>query len=75
MRLNDLLRDATDSPPGASKRSQHIALTAALNECHGKGSISLKGVEKWFSRGSIPGVWLMRIAALPTAKLNPADYV
>lgn len=74
MRLNEFLRDATGSAPNASQRSQHIALTDALNGRYGNGSISLKGVEKWFSRQSIPGVWLMRIAALPKIKLNPANY-
>lgn len=74
MQLNKLLADATAAPPGASQRAQHIALAAMLNKRHGAGSITLKGVAKWFERGSIPGPWLLKIAALPKKPLNLANY-
>lgn len=75
MQLEKLLLDATESVEGASQRSQHIELAKRLNAKHGdKGSISVKGVEKWFERGSIPGPWLMRIADLPRKPLNLSTY-
>lgn len=74
MRLTDLLRDATESAPSASLRSQQLALTNALNTKHPDDAITLKGVAKWFERASIPGKWLMRIAALPSKPLNLAKY-
>jgi hypothetical protein len=71
MRLNDLLRDVTDSAPSASQRSQQLALVAMLNERYGADAISAKGVEKWIMRGSIPGKWLPRIATV--SKKQPLD--
>lgn len=74
MKLDALLRDVTGSPEGASQRSQHQILTDMLNARHGDGSISLKGVAKWFERKAIPGHWLMRIAALPNKPVNLSKY-
>lgn len=74
MNFARLLRDATNSAPSASQRSQEIALAQLLNEKHGAGSITAKGVSKWFERNSISAKWLMRIAALPGACLNLSDY-
>lgn len=74
MRLNDLLRDATGSDASASQRSQHLALTEQLVERYGEGSISAKGVAKWFERGSIPGPWLLRIAAVSKTKIDLSSY-
>jgi hypothetical protein len=74
MQLEKLLRDATNAPPSASNRSLHLELVQALNKAHPSEMIGLKGVEKWFARKSMPAKWLLRIAALPTPPLNPADY-
>lgn len=74
MRLNDLLRDATGSSASASQRSQHMALTVQLTEKYGDGAITAKAVAKWFERGSIPGPWLMRIAAVSKTKIDLSSY-
>lgn len=74
MQLQRLLIDATECAEGSSQRSQHVALAEKLNARHGAGSITVKGVAKWFERGAIPGPWLMKIAALPKKSLNLADY-
>lgn len=74
MQFQRLLADATGSDPVASQRSQHAALARLLNERHPDKSISLKGVAKWFERGSIPGPWLLKIAALPKKPLNLSNY-
>lgn len=74
MQLNRLLLDVTGLPAGTSRRQQHIRLAELLQERHGPTSISVKGVEKWFERGSIPSTWLFRIAALPAKPLNLAAY-
>lgn len=74
MQLDRLLSDATGMPGGASKNSRQTALSVMLNERHGAGSISVKGIAKWFERGSIPGPWLLRLAVLPKNKLNLSDY-
>ena len=75
MKLQELLRDVTGADASASQRSQHIRLTELLAERHGADSITLKGVQKWFWRKSIPSPWLMRIAALPSPPLNLVDYL
>jgi hypothetical protein len=75
MRLDLLLQDATgDGPWTGSQLAQDIKLAALLTDKHGAGSLSPKGVAKWFERRSIPGPWLMKIAALPKKPLNLADY-
>lgn len=74
MRLNDLLRDATGSAPSASQRSQHIALAAMLSERFTDTPISAKAVAKWFERGSVPGPWLLRIAAVSKTKIDLSTY-
>lgn len=74
MQLNRLLSDVTLLPEGTSRRQQHIRLAEMLQERHGSDSISVKGVAKWFERGSIPSTWLIRIAQLPKKALNLATY-
>ena len=74
MDYKNLLRDATEATPSASQRSQQVALTAQLNATFPQEPITLKGVSKWFERGSIPGKWLLRIAALRTPPLNLSTY-
>lgn len=74
MQLANLLRDATESSPAASLRSQQIALAAKLNDAHPTDPITAKGIAKWFERGSVPSKWLMRIAALPSKPLNLSHY-
>ena len=75
MQLEKLLADATKSAPSASQRSKEITLAQMLNDRHGGGAITEKGVAKWFERGSIPGKWLLRIAALGNPPLNLSNYV
>lgn len=74
LRLNDLLRDVTGSNASDSKRSQHHALAAMLAERFGAGTISPKGVAKWFERGSVPGSWLLRIATVAKKKIDFSKY-
>lgn len=74
MRYDDLLRAATESAPGASGRAQHAELAARLSAANPSDPITLKGVAKWFERGSIPGKWLMRIAALTKPPLNISNF-
>lgn len=74
MQIDRLIQDATQSPPGTTRRQQHVKLAELLTERHAEDSISVKGVEKWAERGTIPGKWLMRIAALPKKPLNLALY-
>jgi hypothetical protein len=74
MNLDQLLADVTKLPTGTSQRQQHIRLAELLNERHGAGTITVKGVEKWFGRKSISGPWLLKIAALPDKPLNLAKY-
>jgi hypothetical protein len=74
MQLDRLLSDAVNMPEGTSRRQQQIKLTEMLQERHGSDSITYKGVAKWFERGSVPAVWLMRIAQLPKKPLNLATY-
>jgi hypothetical protein len=74
MQLDRLLSDATQLPAGTSRRQQQLRLTDLLQQRHGPGAISYKGVAKWFERGSIPSIWLMRVAALPKKPLNLAQY-
>lgn len=75
MRHWDLVRDAIDASPGANNRQMQIALAGKLNASHPADPITAKAVAKWFERGSIPGKWLFRIAALVTPPLNPSLYV
>lgn len=74
MQLDRLLSDVTQMPEGTSRRQQHMKLAEMLQHRHGADSISVKGVAKWFERGSIPSTWLLRIAALPSEPLNLAVY-
>lgn len=74
MQLDRLLDDVTKLPEGTSRRQQHIRLTEMLAARHPTEVISLKGVSKWFERGSIPATWLLRIAALPKKPLNLSNY-
>lgn len=74
MQLEKLLLDATQMPAGTSQRAQHMRLAELLNERHGEGAITLKGVEKWFLRRSIPAPWLLKIVTLRDPALNLADY-
>lgn len=74
MQLDRLLSDATQQPPGTSRRQQQLRLTEMLKERHGADAITYKGVAKWFERGSIPSVWLIRIAQLPKKPINLSSY-
>lgn len=74
MQYENLLRDATESEPSASLRSQQGVLADKLNARHPEDGITLKGVAKWFERGSIPAKWLMRIVALRKPPLNLSKY-
>lgn len=76
MQLERLLTDVTKGvvSAAASTRARYAALAALLNGAHGAGSITAKGVAKWFERKSVPGPWLMKIAALPKKPINLADY-
>lgn len=74
MQLARLLADATGCQPGDSERSKHAKLAAKLNEAACGHVITLKGVAKWFERESIPGPWLLKIAALPKKPLNLSNY-
>lgn len=74
MQLDRLLTDVTALPAGTSRRQQIIRLAELLQQRHGLDSISVKGVEKWFERGSVSSTWLLRIAALPKKPLNLSTY-
>lgn len=74
MQLDRLLADATGCKPGTTRHQQQTILAQKLNEVHGEGSITVKGVAKWFERGRIPTKWLMRVAALPKKPLNLTLY-
>lgn len=74
MQFSKLLRDATESEPSASQRSQEIELAARLNRAHPADPITAKGVAKWFDRRSIPAKWLLRIARLVNPPLNLSRY-
>ena len=74
MKLDDLLTDTTGCAIGTSRRVRIRKLVAMLNEAHGGDSVSFKGVEKWFDRKTIPGPWLMKIAALRKPPLNLSRY-
>lgn len=74
MQYENLLRDATQCEPSASRRSQQVELAKLLNADGSADKITAKGVEKWFARGSIPSKWLLRIAALRTPPLNLSTY-
>lgn len=74
MQLDRLLSDVTQLPPGTSRRQQQLKLTDLLQQRHGEASITYKGVAKWFERGSVPSIWLLRIAALPKKPINLSLY-
>jgi hypothetical protein len=78
MQIDRLLADASGFPVTWPKTSIRNEVVALLNRHHGDRSITLKGVDKWAERGSIPGHWLMKIAALPTTRgqvpLNLTNY-
>lgn len=78
MQLDRLLADAVGLPHGTSRNQINIRLTELLNERHGVGSLTVKAIEKWRERKSIPTAWLMKVAGLPTvreqAPLNIAAY-
>lgn len=76
--LNRLLSDVSGIESSNSKRSQHAELTRLLSEAFPDDSITVKGVEKWFERGSIPGDWLVKIQLLAERLGRPvqiSDYV
>ena len=60
MKLDKLLKDATGRGDGNSARSMYHDLHAML-EADGHDGITVKGVEKWFVRGSLPSRWVGRI--------------
>lgn len=74
MQLDRLLDDTTQMPSGTSQRQKHIKLVELLNSNYPNDRVSLKRVEKWFERGSMPTAFLLRIAALRFPKLDLADY-
>lgn len=74
MQIDKLLRDATKSAPSASRRETQLALVDMLKKSHGAHHVTLKGVEKWSERGTIPAKWLMAIAALRKPPLNLSNY-
>lgn len=74
MQLDRLLNDATSLPADTSRRQKQIRLTELLTERHPSDPVTLKRIEKWFERGSIPSTWLLRIASLPKKALNLASY-
>ena len=75
MHLEEIIRDATRSQPGASLRSVITTAAEMLNERHQDDPISAKAVAKWVERKSITGKWLMRLAALPKPPLDLTKYV
>lgn len=75
MQYDRLLADVTGLGPAASQRAKHMKLTAMLQDKHGEDAISLKGVSKWFERGSMPSGWLVRVAALPQPPLDLTTYL
>ncbi len=74
MHLERLLADASGLPLGTSQRQIRLRVAERLNERHGTNSISVKGIDKWVERGSVPSKWLMRVCALRTPALNPTLY-
>lgn len=74
MRIAALLDDVTGMGSSHSARSKHLRLTEMLCDKYGEGAISLKGVSKWFERGSIPGGWFTKIMRLRD-DLDPRLYI
>lgn len=74
MDIESFLADASDLPPGTSQRQIHVRVAAMLNERHGDYPITAKAIEKWVTRKSIPGKWMLRVAALREYPLNPSHY-
>lgn len=74
MQLDKLLVAIVGSVPENGRAAAYRKLSVMLNKKHGAGSISHKGIEKWFERGSISGPWLMKLAALPNKPLNLSDF-
>jgi len=70
-KLDQLLSDATGCPPAETKRAQYIALAGMLSSPGER--VSHRTVEKWFERGSVPGTWLIRIAAAARDLGRPID--
>lgn len=60
MELKPILDRATGADEHWSERQKHAALHAML-QAAGHTDITIKGVEKWFFRGSISSKWLGRV--------------
>jgi hypothetical protein len=73
VQLERLLIDVTESRPEISRRSQYQRLAQLLNEDAGEVVITPKGVEKWFDRRSLPGSWMMKIAAMSERNGKPIN--
>lgn len=78
MQLDRLLIDASDLPPGTSKRQQCLRLAELLNANAEDGSTTaLKTVEQWFFRSSVPAPRLMQIVRMAEKvgrPINLSDY-
>jgi hypothetical protein len=68
-----LLDDAAGIPAAESRRNKYIALARILSDAGADKAVSWRTVEKWFERNSMPGVWLVRIAAALAALGRPID--
>lgn len=68
-----LLDDATGLPQAESLKNKHVALARILSEYDPARPVSWRTVEKWFARSSMPGGWLVRIAAALKATGRPID--
>jgi hypothetical protein len=73
MQLDRLLLDSTGLPAGTSKNQQYSRLAAMLSEAEDSQTVSVKTVEAWFLRKSIPSARLMKIASVAQSHGRPIN--
>lgn len=74
MQLDRLLLDVTGLPVGTSKNQQYHTLAGMLREAEDSFErVSVKTVEAWFLRKSIPSARLMKIASAAQAHGRPIN--
>jgi hypothetical protein len=61
--LGAILDAASGLGPGASRRSRYIEVAALINRHFPAAPVGFRTVEKWFSRNSVTGAWLIRLVA------------
>jgi hypothetical protein len=72
MHLDKLLKDVTGADASWSERQKYLTLHAMLH-ADGHRDITIKGVEKWFQRGSLPTKWMSRAIQAAEKRGRPVD--